>query len=136
VFAFSFTLHSFFVQIIDRMLLKCSSLSFSSTSPLIFCALIRWIPLLWLGVRPGGHQRGAGAISGMVVPEALLCPEAGETGWSGLRNRTVQFDSHRELVLLCFGTLSCCAATSSDLFSASGSASPLAEDSLLDPVLP
>jgi hypothetical protein len=40
VLPFSFTLHSYFVGITDQMLLKCSSLSFSATSSLIFYALI------------------------------------------------------------------------------------------------
>jgi hypothetical protein len=38
------------------MSLKCSSLSLSTASALIFCALIHWILLLWLDMRPGGHQ--------------------------------------------------------------------------------
>jgi hypothetical protein len=53
---FSFTLHSCFIGITDRMVLKCSSLSISVASSLIFYALIRWILLHWLGMRPGGHQ--------------------------------------------------------------------------------
>ncbi len=56
VLAFLFTHHSYFVGITDCMSLKCSSLSFSAASSLIFCALIRWILLLWLDVTPGGHQ--------------------------------------------------------------------------------
>jgi hypothetical protein len=40
VLAFPFTMHSCFIRITDRMLLKCSSLSFSVTSSLIFYALI------------------------------------------------------------------------------------------------
>jgi hypothetical protein len=64
---FSFTLHSYFVGITDRITLKYSSLSFSPASSLIFYSLIRWILLLWLGVRPGGHQRGVGAVPGVVV---------------------------------------------------------------------
>jgi hypothetical protein len=65
------------------MILKYSSLSFSVTSSLIFCALIRWILLLWLGVRPGGQQQGAGAVPGAVVFEAFFFPEATEIRWSG-----------------------------------------------------
>jgi predicted Abi (CAAX) family protease len=53
---FSFTLHSYFIGITDRMVLKCSSLSFSAASSLIFCALIHWILLFWLEVTPGGDQ--------------------------------------------------------------------------------
>jgi hypothetical protein len=79
VLAFSFTLDSCFVGIIGWMALKCSSLSFSTASSLSFCALIRWILLLWLGMSPGGHQQGAGAILGVVVLEAFLCPEPRET---------------------------------------------------------
>jgi hypothetical protein len=55
VSTFSFTLHSYFVRITGRMMLKYSTLSFSTASSLIFCSLIRWILLLWLGVRPRGH---------------------------------------------------------------------------------
>jgi hypothetical protein len=55
VLSFSFTLHSCFVRITGQMMLKYSSL-YSTTSSLIFCAFIHWILLLWLGVRPGGHQ--------------------------------------------------------------------------------
>jgi hypothetical protein len=84
VLAFSFTLYSCFVGITDRMSLKCPSLSFLATSSLIFCALILWILLPWLGVRPGEHQRGVGAVLGAVVLEGLFCPEAEETEWSGL----------------------------------------------------
>jgi hypothetical protein len=43
---FSFTLHSYFIGITDRMILKFSSLSFSATSSLNFRALIHWILLL------------------------------------------------------------------------------------------
>jgi hypothetical protein len=64
---FSFTLHSYFVGITDRITLKYSSLSFSAASSLIFYSLIHWILLLWLGVRPGGHQRSVGAVPGTVV---------------------------------------------------------------------
>jgi hypothetical protein len=80
------------------MLLKWSSISFSVASSLIFCVLIRWIHLLWLGMRPGGRQRGDGAVSGAVVLEGFFCLEVKEIGWSSLGNWTVQFGSHRELV--------------------------------------
>jgi hypothetical protein len=80
--AFSFTLHSCFVGITDRMMLKYSSLSFSTAYSLIFCALICWMLLLWLGVRPSGHQRGAGAVSGVVVLDYCFWPRATEIGWS------------------------------------------------------
>jgi hypothetical protein len=40
VLPFSFTLHSYFIGITGQMLLKCSSLSFSAASSLIFYALI------------------------------------------------------------------------------------------------
>jgi protein-S-isoprenylcysteine O-methyltransferase Ste14 len=56
VLAFSFTHHSYFIGITNQMLLKCSSLSFSTTSSLGFCALIFYILLLLLGVSPGGHK--------------------------------------------------------------------------------
>jgi hypothetical protein len=56
VLASSFTLHSYFVGITKQMMLKCLSLSFLTASSLGFCALIRLILLLWLGVSPGGHQ--------------------------------------------------------------------------------
>jgi hypothetical protein len=56
VLVFSFTLHSYFIGIISRMVLKCSSLSFSTASFLSFYAIIRWILLFWLGVSPEGHQ--------------------------------------------------------------------------------
>jgi hypothetical protein len=81
---FSFTLHSYFIGITNRMVLKCSSLSFSTASSLIFYALIHWILLLWLGMRPGGHQRGVGAVSGAVVLDAPLYPTADKTRLSGL----------------------------------------------------
>jgi hypothetical protein len=84
VLAFSFTLHSYFVRITCHMSMKCSSLSFSATSSLILCALIHWILLLWLGMRPGGHQRGARAVPGAIALEGFFCPEAEETGWSSL----------------------------------------------------
>jgi hypothetical protein len=58
------------------------ALAFSFT--LIFYALIRWILHLWLGVRPGGHQRGVGAVPGAVVLDAPLCPTPDKIGWSGL----------------------------------------------------
>jgi hypothetical protein len=41
VLTFSFTLHSYFAGITDRMTLKYSSLSFSTASSLIFGVLIR-----------------------------------------------------------------------------------------------
>jgi hypothetical protein len=56
VSTFSFTLHSCFVGIIGQMMSKYSSLSFLATSSLISYAHIDWILLLWLGVRPRGHQ--------------------------------------------------------------------------------
>jgi hypothetical protein len=143
VLAFFFTLHSYIIKITDRMSLKCSSLFFLAASSLIFCTLIRWIFLLWLDVRPGGHQRGAGAVPDTVVLEGFFCPEAKETGWSDLGNQNVRFAGHHELVpasilvsAFTFGTLFCFAATSSGLFSVSVFASPLAEDLLLSPVLP
>jgi hypothetical protein len=43
---FSFTLDSYFIMITGRIELNCSSLSFSTTSSIIFYALIRWILLL------------------------------------------------------------------------------------------
>jgi hypothetical protein len=82
VSAFSFTLHSYLVRITGRMSLKCSSLSFSVTSSLIFYTLIRWILHLWLDVRPEGHQQGARAIPDVVVLDVPFCPEPDETGWS------------------------------------------------------
>jgi hypothetical protein len=66
---FSFTLHYCFMGIMGRIALKCSSLSFSVASSLSFCALVLWILLLWLGMRPSGQQRCVGAISGAVVLE-------------------------------------------------------------------
>jgi hypothetical protein len=141
--AFSFSLHSCFIRITDPMSLKYSSPSFSTASYLIFYALIHWILLLWLGVRPRGHQRGARTVPGAVVFEVFFCPESRETGWPGLGNWTVQFGNCRELVpgsilvsTFTSGTLSCSAATSSGLFSRSGVASPLVEDLHLSPVLP
>jgi hypothetical protein len=80
---FSFTLHYCFVGNTDRMVLKFSSLSFSAALSLTFCTLIHWIILLWLGVSPGAHQRGAGAVLDAVVFEILLYPEPEEIGWSG-----------------------------------------------------
>jgi hypothetical protein len=88
---FSVTLHSYFVGITDRMILKFSSLSFSAASSLNFCALIHWILLLWVGVRHGGHQRGAKAVPSMVVLDGCFQLEAVEIGWFGLGNWTVQF---------------------------------------------
>jgi hypothetical protein len=115
--------------------LKCSSLSFSASSSLIFCALIHWILLLWLDMRPRGHQRGVGTILTAVVLKGFFCPEAEETGWSDLGNQTVWFGSRRELVpapdlvsAFTSETLFCFATTSSRLFSASGFALPSAED--------
>jgi hypothetical protein len=77
-----------------------------------------WI-VLWLGVRPGGHQRDAGAIPDVVVLDVLFYPEPNETGCSGLGNRTVLFGGYRELVSASVlvsastsETLSCSAATS------------------------
>jgi hypothetical protein len=141
--AFSFTLHSSFIGIIDHMSLKCSSLSFSIVSSLIFCTLICWILLLWLGVRPRLHQRGAGAVSGVVVLEGLFCPEVEESGWSNLGNRTVQFGGRHELVpasvlasAFASRTLFCSAVSSSGLFFALGFVLSSAEDLLLDLVLP
>jgi hypothetical protein len=96
-----------------------------------------------MGVRPGGHQQGAGVILGAVVLEAFFCPESRETRWSGLGNWTVLFGGYHELVpasvlvsAFASRTLSYSVATSSKLFSVSGFTSPLAEDSLLGPVLP
>jgi hypothetical protein len=83
---FSFTHHSWLIRMTGRMVLKCSCLSFSAASSLIFYALIRWILLLWLGVGPRGHQRGVGAIPGTVVINVFFCPELDETGWFGLGN--------------------------------------------------
>jgi hypothetical protein len=139
--AFSFTLHSCFIGITDWMLLKCSSLSFSTSSSFIFYTLIHWILLLWLGVRPGGHQRGARAVLGMVVLDAPFCPAPDETGWSSLGNWTVRFGGCRELVptssllsVFAFGTLFYSATTSSRPFFVSGFTSPLVKDSLLSPI--
>jgi hypothetical protein len=50
VLVFSFTLHSCFIGITSWMALKCSSLSFSAASSLIFCAINHWILILWLGM--------------------------------------------------------------------------------------
>jgi hypothetical protein len=118
--AFSYTLHSCYVGNIGRIVLKCSSLSFSATSYFNFCALIHWILLLRLCVSPGGHQRGAGAVPGMVVLNVCFCPETVEIGWSGFGNWTVRYGGHCELVpasilasVLAPGTLSRFTATSS-----------------------
>jgi hypothetical protein len=98
--------------------------------------------LLWLGVRPGGHQRGAGAVSGAVVLEGFICSEAEETRWSGLGNRTVRFGGCHKLVLapVLVSTFTSeilfCSTSTSGIFSTSGFALPSAEDFLLDPVLP
>jgi hypothetical protein len=80
VSTFSFNLYSCFVGITGRMMLKYSSLSFLAASSLIFYALIRWILLLWLGVRPEGHKRGAGAIPGTVVFDGCFWLEAAKIG--------------------------------------------------------
>jgi hypothetical protein len=98
VLTFSFTLHSCFIWITGRMLLKWSSLSLSVTLSLIFCALIHWIFLLWLGVRPRGDQQGLGAVSDVVVLEAFFCPESREIRWSSLGNWIVCFGGRCELV--------------------------------------
>jgi hypothetical protein len=94
-------------------------------------------------MRPGGHQRGAGAVPDAVVLEGFFCPEAKETGWFGLGNWTVRFGGHCELVpapilvsVFTSRTLFCSAATSSGLFFVSDFALPSAEDSLLGPILP
>jgi hypothetical protein len=91
-------------------------------------------------MRPRGHQRGVRDIPGAVVLDICLCPETVKTGGSGLGNRTVRFGGHRELVpasvlasAFASGTSFYSAATSSGLFFVSGFASPLAEDSLLNP---
>jgi hypothetical protein len=138
---FSFILYSCFVGIIGRLALKCSSLSFSAASSLSFYALICWILLLWLGVSLGGHQQGVGAIQGAVALEILFYPEPGETGWSGLPNKIVQFGYYCELApasaLTCVfspWTLFYSSATPSRLFSMSRSISSLADVSLLDPI--
>jgi hypothetical protein len=78
--AFSFTLHYCCIEIIGQMVLKYSSLSFSVTSSIIFCALIRWILLLWLGVSPRENKRGVGAIPGVVVLKVFFYPLSGESG--------------------------------------------------------
>jgi hypothetical protein len=120
---FSFTLHSCFVGNIGRIVLKCPSLSFSTTSSLNFCTLIRWIRLLWLDVSPKGHQRGAGAVPGAVVLDILLCHNPREIGWFGLSNRTVQFGCSWELAIVLalisvssLATLFCFSAISSGPF--------------------
>jgi hypothetical protein len=89
-------------------------------------------------VSPKGHQHGAGAVPGAVVLEGLSCPEAEETGWSGLGNQTVRFGGRYELVptsilvsAFTFGTLSYSAATSSRLSFVSGFALPAVEVSPL-----
>jgi hypothetical protein len=78
----------------------------------------------------------------VVVLEGPFYPEAKETGWFDLANQTVQFGDRRELVpasvlvsAFTSGTLSCSAATSRGLFFVLGFTSPLAENSLLGPVL-
>jgi hypothetical protein len=138
---FSFTLHSCFIGITDRVTLKCSSLSFSVASSLTFSTLNCWILLLWLGMSPGGHQRGVGAIPGMIVFKVPFCTNPGETGWSGLPNQTVRFGCCWELatalalisipspwVLFCF------IVTFFGPFSMSGYSSVSAKVLLLDPV--
>jgi hypothetical protein len=115
----SFALHSCFVGITGRMVLKCSSLSFLAASSLIFCTLIEV-----LGMRPRGHQRGVGAVPGTVVLDTHLCPESTETRWFSLGNWTVWYGGRRDLILASVpvsvftsGTLSYLAATSSGLLS-------------------
>jgi hypothetical protein len=122
VLAFSFTLHSCFVGNIVQIVLKCSFLSFSTASSLNFCALIHRILLLWMGVSPRGHQRGAGAVSGTVVLDVLFCLDPREIGWSGLPNQTNRFgcccEQATALVLISVslpGALFCFSATSLDL---------------------
>jgi hypothetical protein len=95
VSTFSFTLHSCFVGITGRMMLKYSSLFVSAASSLIFRTLIHWILLLWLGVSPGGHQRGAGVILGAVVLDGCFWLEAAKTGWSGLVGTDGSWGCHR-----------------------------------------
>jgi hypothetical protein len=46
-------------------------------------------------VSPGGHQQGAGAISGMVVLEIPFCTGPRESRCSGLPNRIVRFATSR-----------------------------------------
>jgi hypothetical protein len=139
----SFTLHSCLIGITGRMPLKCSSLSFSAGYSLIFCARIHWILLIWLDVRPGGQQHGAGAIPGTVVLDIAFCLEPDETRWSSLGNRTIRYVDHHELVrasilvsAYALGIPSCFAATSSRPFSASGFALSLVKVSLFGPVYP
>jgi hypothetical protein len=131
--AFSFTLHSCFVEITDQMVLRCPSLSFSAASSLIFCALIHWILLLQLGVSPRENKRGVGAVPGAVVLKVFFCPESGESGWPVLGNWTVWFGGRCELVPTSVlvpaspsGNLSCSAATFSRPFSTLGFALSLA----------
>jgi hypothetical protein len=50
-------------------------------------------------VRPGGRQRGVGAILGMVILDVCFCPEAAKTRWFGFGNQTIWFGGSRELVL-------------------------------------
>jgi hypothetical protein len=99
-------------------------LSFLTASSLNFCALIHMILLLWMGVSPRGHQRGAGAVLGTVVLDVLFYPDPGEIGWSGLPNRTGRFrcccEQATTLVLIFVslpGALFCFSATSSGPFS-------------------
>jgi hypothetical protein len=141
VLAYSFTLHSCFVGNIGQIVLKCSSLSFSTASSLNFCALIRWILHLWLGVSLGGHQRGAGAVSGTVVLDVLFCPDPGETRLSGLPNRIVRCGCYWELATVLAlisislpGALFCFSAISPGLFSVLCFTSLSVEVSLLGPV--
>jgi hypothetical protein len=86
VLAFSLTLHSCFIRITDRMSFTFLSLSLLIASSLIFCALIHWILLLWLGVRPGGYQQGPRAVPSVVVLEAFFYHESRETEWFDLGN--------------------------------------------------
>jgi hypothetical protein len=136
-------INSCFVRITSRMSLKCPSLSFSVASSLIFYALICWILLLWLDVRPRGHQRGTRAVSDAVVLDVPFYPEPDKIEWSDLENRTIRFGGYRELApasilvsAFTSRTLSYSAATSSGPFSASGFSSPLAEELLLSSILP
>jgi hypothetical protein len=90
VLFFSFILHSLrrehrsnSVEVLVSFLLDRLSLN--------FYALICWILLLWLCMSPGRHQRRADAVPGAVLFETPFCTDPGETGWSGLPNRSVRF---------------------------------------------
>jgi hypothetical protein len=94
-------------------------------------------------VRPGGHQRGARAVPGVVVLEVPFYPNPDESGWSSLGKQTIRFVGRHELVpasvlvsTFASRTISCSVATSSGLFSTLGFALPSAEELLLDPVFP